>query len=97
MKRKVRLLPAAGDDLARLAAFLAEKSPQAAARAATKIAQSIRSLDEFAERGRCGPGRGLRELFVPFGLDAYVIQYRVDTDTVIVARIFHSRENRRWR
>jgi hypothetical protein len=37
---------------------------------------------------------GLRELDVPFGRYGYVIVYRVDPDAVVVARIFHTHENR---
>ncbi len=35
-----------------------------------------------------------RELFVPFRRAAYVIQYRVYERVVLVARIFHSLEDR---
>ncbi len=36
----------------------------------------------------------LRELVVRFGRDAYIIQYRVDSESVVAARIFHSLEQR---
>ena len=94
MKRPVRLLPGAERDLSRLVAFLSEKSPQAADHAASVLASAIRSLDRFSERGRRGPAEGLRELIVPFGRDAYIVQYRVEPALVIVARIFHGRERR---
>jgi plasmid stabilization system protein ParE len=37
-----------------------------------------------------------RELIVPFGSGAYVLRYRLDTatDTVIIIRVWHSRELR---
>lgn len=35
-----------------------------------------------------------RELMISFSSSGYVVRYRVDTDAVIVARIFHMRENR---
>ena len=35
-----------------------------------------------------------RELMIPFSSSGYVVRYRVDADAVIVARIFHMRENR---
>ncbi len=37
---------------------------------------------------------GLRELYIRFGDSGYVVQYRIDIDAVIVARIFHMREAR---
>lgn len=93
-RRSVRLLPAARVDLARLEAFLAEKNARAAVRAALAIAAGVRSLAEHAERHRDLTGRGVRELPVRFGRDGYVIQYRVRDAEVLVARIFHVREDR---
>lgn len=74
--------------------YLAMRSPAAALRAYDTLEAAIRSLDEFSERGRPGPEPELRELIVRFGQGAYVVQYRVDPTTVIVARIFHGREDR---
>lgn len=37
---------------------------------------------------------GVRELGVHFGRDGYTIQYRIDETEVLVARIFHNREQR---
>lgn len=36
----------------------------------------------------------MRELYIQFGDSGYVVQYRVDGDIVVVARIFHMREAR---
>ncbi|WP_370873709.1 type II toxin-antitoxin system RelE/ParE family toxin [Caulobacter ginsengisoli] len=94
MIRRVRILTAAQLDLLRLEDFLVDKAPHAAARAALSISQAIESLSELSERGRPSPLPGVRELVVPFSGAAYVIRYRVTTDEVIVARIFHSREGR---
>jgi plasmid stabilization system protein ParE len=33
-------------------------------------------------------------LVVPFGSGAYIVRYRVDRDKVVIARIFHGREDR---
>lgn len=71
-----------------------EVSPATWPRAAEEIAKGIEALAEFPDRGRPMLRSGRRELFVPFGRDAYVIQYRVFSQVVFVARIFHSRENR---
>jgi plasmid stabilization system protein ParE len=80
--------------LVRVVDFLAERYPAAALRAYDTLDAAIRSLDEFSERGRPGAGQDLRELIVPFGSGGYVVQYRVDRTEVIVARIFHGREDR---
>ncbi len=45
------------------------------------------------DRARPGPG-AYRELLVPFGSAAYIVQFRRDERTVLVARIFHSLEDR---
>lgn len=90
--RAVRLTPAAAADLGRLVDFLSRKSERAAQSAATSIERAVLSLAELSERGRTTPVPGLRELVVRFGRDAYIIQYRVDSDSVVVARIFHSLE-----
>lgn len=37
---------------------------------------------------------GARELYIRFGDSGYVVQYRIDADAVLVARIFHMREAR---
>ena len=44
-----------------------------------------RRMDDDTER---------RQLFVPFGAGAYVLRYRVHGDTVVVIRVWHSREAR---
>jgi toxin ParE1/3/4 len=94
LKRDVRLTSIANRDLARLVDFLADRNPAAALRAYDILEEAILSLDQFSERGRPGPEPGQRELIVPFGSGAYVVQYRVDPTTVVVARIFHGREDR---
>ena len=79
-----------------MAAFIASGSPAAARRAKAAILSAIQSLDEFSERGTPAAHsvEGMRELFVPFGRHAYVVQYVVDADQVTVLRIFHSLEER---
>ncbi|HWF77184.1 MAG TPA: type II toxin-antitoxin system RelE/ParE family toxin [Caulobacteraceae bacterium] len=94
MKRRVRLTSPANRDLTRLIDYLDVRSPAAALRAFETLDAAIRSLDEFSERGRPGSEPGLRELIVRFGSGAYVVQYRVDAQEVVVARIFHGREDR---
>jgi hypothetical protein len=37
---------------------------------------------------------GRRELFVPFGVGAYVLRYRLTGENLVVIRVWHSRESR---
>jgi len=92
LKREVRLSVRARIDLERLADFLLQKNVAAATRARSTLAEALRSLEEFADHGRPGPAPDLRELPIRFGRSAYVIQYRVEADRVIVAHIFHALE-----
>jgi len=36
-----------------------------------------------------------REFFIPFGASAYLLRYRIHDDTLVVIRVWHSREARR--
>jgi len=94
VKRRVRFLPGGRRDLARLANFLAERNPQAASNAIEAILAAAGSLSEFAERGVPSRSQNARKLFVPFGRSAYIIHYRVEAEEVLIARIFHSLEDR---
>ena len=94
MIRRVRLTSTGHRDLVRVIDFLADKDAKAALRAADLIDQSIKSLAQFSERGRPVSAERERELSVRFGKGAYVLQYRVDAEEVVVARIFHSLERR---
>jgi plasmid stabilization system protein ParE len=94
LKREVRLTSVANRDLVRLVDFLADVNPDAALRAYDTLSEAIQSLEQFSERARPAPEPGLREHIVPFGSGAYVVQYRVDEAEVVVARIFHGREDR---
>jgi len=87
------MLTAANRDVVRLTDFLAERNPKAALRANEALAEATLSLSEMPERGRL-VAEGLRELVVRFGRGAYIIQYRVEPDRVVIARIFHSLEDR---
>jgi plasmid stabilization system protein ParE len=71
-------------------------SPAASQKASRALREAIRPLDMFPERGRPSEGRpDVRELVVKFGSAAYVLRYRVEDKRVVVAAIFHSREDRR--
>ena len=89
-------LPEALRDVERLHDFLKEKSPQAARQAAKAILQGAEMLEGAPEAGRpLSDGTGRRELFLPFGAGSYVLRYRINTTgTVVIVRVWHSRENR---
>jgi plasmid stabilization system protein ParE len=93
---KLIVSPNAAADLNRLRAFLTDKNPDAAQRAATSLIRAIQSLDTFPDRGRPIGIEGVRELIVPFGNSAYVLRYAhaADSDEIIVLRIWHGREQR---
>ena len=89
---KLRFSEQAVRDRQRLAAFLADRNPRAALRAFRAITQSVSVLPRTPFMGR--EVEDHRELYIPFGASGYVFQYRVDADLVVVARIFHAREER---
>ena len=84
-------------DSKRLHDFLAQKNPLAAQRAINALLEAMQSLEVFPERGRPTDAPGIRELLVRFGSSSYVIRYEYsrDTDTLIVLRMWHGREDRR--
>ncbi len=92
----VKWLPEAVSDIERLHSFLKGKSPEAASRAAQTILKAAILLQSTPHIGRPMPDEtGRRELFVPFGAGAYVLRYiQEDKNTVVVIRVWHSREDR---
>jgi plasmid stabilization system protein ParE len=94
---KLIVSEAAAADLARLHAFLADRSPAAADRAIAALVTAIQSLDVFPERGRPSGTPNVRELIVPFGRSGYVLRYTYSAarDEVVIIRIWHGREARR--
>ncbi|MBW8858677.1 MAG: type II toxin-antitoxin system RelE/ParE family toxin [Caulobacter sp.] len=91
--RSVELSVTARLDLQRLQEWLDERAPHVAERVVDILTTATRSLAEFPERGRL-IRTGLRELVVPFGSAGYIIQYGVRPLRIIIARIFHSLEDR---
>ena len=93
---KLIVSPEAAADLARLRAFLVDRNPDAAQRAAASLIQAIQSLDMFPDRGRPTGTKGVRELVIPFGHSAYVMRYAhlAEVEEIIILRIWHGREAR---
>jgi len=93
MRLPIRMSMAAQRDRLRLAVFLAENNPTAARRAAEAIIDGIAALGDHPFRGRVDAD-GLRELMIPFGQSGYVARYSVHADHIVIARVFHMREDR---
>ena len=92
-------LPEASEDIDRLHSFLMEdaRNPTAAQKAVLAIDEGIQMLLENPYLGiAMEHNAAYRELYVPFGRNAYVLRYRIDDehDLLIVVRIWHSRERR---
>lgn len=93
MTYRVALTTEAERDLVRLADFLARHNENAARRAGGTIKAALRSLARMPTRAR-RISDDLQELDIHFGKSGYVVQFRVDHDAVIIARIYHMREDR---
>ena len=88
-------LPRARRDIDRIYDFLVEEDARAAERAMRTIGQGAELLESFPRAGRpMGDETGRREIFRPFGAGAYVLRYRIHRNTVVVLRVWHSREGR---
>lgn len=81
-------------DVARLHAFLAPKSREAAQRAVKAIRGGVKELSRHPEIGR--PVEDMlpefREWVVEFGQSAYVALYHFDGEQVVILAVRHGRE-----
>ncbi len=91
----IKWLPEAQDDLRRLYEFILPHSPQAATRAVDVIIEGVDGLSDFPETGHLWePDTDYRELPIRFGAKGYVVRYRLFEEQVIIARVWHSLEDR---
>ena len=90
----VRLTRAAGYDLVRLAEFLEEKSSMVAGRFRATLRTAVESLSEMPDRAPRVADTDFRDLVVPFGSAGYAVRYKIEGSTVVIVRIFHTREDR---
>lgn len=79
---KLRLSPRARDDLDSIAAYVAERDPQAARRVQQQLTAALNRLLDHPQAGR-PTGHGLRRFAVP--RLPYLILYRVEEDAAAVA------------
>jgi plasmid stabilization system protein ParE len=92
---KVLWSPGAVRDLERLREFLESKSPRSAEHAALRIGNGAAALADQPELGRLVEDlENVRDLVMHFGGGAYVLRYRIYAEAVLIARVWHSRENR---
>ena len=91
---RLKWTPHALGDVARLHAFLADKSADAAQRAVAAIRESIATLERHPAAGR--PVEELepefREWLIEFGAGGYVALYRYDGTEVVLLAVRHVRE-----
>ena len=80
----------AAADLTRLRDFLMDRNPSAAQRAVAAIANAVRSLDLFPQRGRQSGAADMRELVVPFGRSAYIVWYAIltEADEIVILQLW---------
>jgi plasmid stabilization system protein ParE len=91
----VALTPGALADVDRLDQFVREKNPAAADRMLEALNAGFTRLSTMPHVGRPVPTSTLRALIVRFGQGSYVCLYEVQDKQVILARVFHGRED--WR
>ncbi|MFT5520808.1 MAG: plasmid stabilization system protein ParE [Enterobacterales bacterium] len=94
MSSEIAWLPSAARDVSRLREFIQSSNPTAAVRAANRIKDVSKILEENPEAGM--PVEELfpfRELFIPFGSGNYILRYRVAGTRVIIVSVKHSRED----
>jgi plasmid stabilization system protein ParE len=95
-KAKVVWRERALEDISRLYNFLFEKDEEAATKAAQVILRGSSLLEDSPKLGRpMADGTERRELFIPFGSGFYVLRYFLVSNTAVIVRVWHGRENRK--
>ena len=82
-------------DLDRFAKFLIRERPSLAAIVATEIVDKVQVLSAHPQLGRPIAGREeYRQIVLQILGAAYVFQYRIDGNRLVMLRVFHARESR---
>jgi toxin ParE1/3/4 len=92
---KIEWLPEATKDVVRLREFIKKENPRAAKKAGQRILDAVNLLTKNPEAGMPGPDEdceAFRDLYAPFGKGGYTLRYRIKQQTVIIVRVWHSRE-----
>lgn len=94
---QIKWLPDASRDMARLRQFLQKENPPVVNKASQRIVSAVNLLLKNQEAGMpCQDEdcEAFRDLHAPFGRGGYTIRYRVKQQTIIIVRVWHSREDR---
>lgn len=94
---QINWLPGAIRDIARLREFIKRDNPAAAGNAGQRILKAVNILISNPEAGTPCFDEGcelFRDLYAPFGQGGYTIRYRIKRYTVIIVRVWHSKEER---
>lgn len=87
--------PSALADLDRFADFLGDRFPAIAPAIGKALIEKSGRLCEYPELGQPVGGRHeFRQLTIRALRAAYVLQYEIHTDRVVILRVFHGRESR---
>jgi plasmid stabilization system protein ParE len=89
----VTLTPGALSDLDRLDRFLRETNPAAANRMLAVVNTAFLRLAENPFDSPSRTTASIRARVVRFGKGGYVCLYRVQEQSVVIARLFHARED----
>ena len=73
--------------------WLEALSPRSARAAHHAIRRGLKTLEAYPATGQA-ISADERKWPIPFGRDGFVAIYRIETDRVVVARLFHSRQDR---
>ncbi len=94
---KIEWLPEATKDVVRLREFIKKENPRAAKETGQRILDAVNLLTKKPEAGMPSPDEdceAFRDLYAPFGKGGYTVRYRIKQQTVIIVRVWHSREER---
>lgn len=94
---KIEWLPEATSDLARLRTFIKKENPLAAKKAGQRILDAVNLLTKNPQSGMPSQDEDceeFRDLYAPFGKGGYTVRYRIKQQSIVIVRIWHSREDR---
>ncbi len=94
---KIEWLPEATKDVARLREFIKKENPLAAKKAGQRILDAVNLLTKNPEAGMPSPDEDcdeFRDLYAPFGKGGYTVRYRIKQRSIVIVRVWHSREDR---
>ena len=94
MPSEIVWLPGASRDVHRLRDFIKSDNPRAAQRAAKRIIEGVKLLQENPEAGVPVENHvDYRDLILSFGAGDYIIRYRIEmTSRITIVRVRHSKE-----